>query len=143
MKRNMGIKYRRGYKYQLAEDYTVQTGIIRNMKPRYIIETEFITLFPDGTLFIRKGYACDGASGPAIDTKNIMRGAFIHDALYQLLRQGHLHIERREQADKELKRICLEDGMSKVRAWWVYRGVRRFAKFAALPENKKKILEAP
>jgi len=108
-----------------------------------MIVTEFITLFTDGMLLIRKGYAWDGASGPAIDTKNIIRGSLVHDALYQLLRQGNLDMSWREQADKDLKRICLEDGMSKLRAWYVYKCVRGFARRAAMPKHKKKVYTAP
>ena len=147
------IKYRKGYKYQLAKDYETKIGIILG----YPVITEFIWLYATGYLVIKKGYAWDGASGPGIDTKNILRGSLVHDAIYQLIRQG-LNLGFREQADKELKRIFLEDSWeinkkkkfsrirqrcSIMRAWWVYRGVSKFGRFAALPENKKKILEAP
>ena len=147
------IKYRKGYKYQLAKDYETKIGIILG----YPIITDFICLYATGYLVIKKGYAWDGASGPGIDTKNILRGSLVHDAIYQLIRQG-LNLGFREQADKELKRIFLEDSWeinkkkkfsrtrqkcSEVRAWWVYRAVRGFAKEAALPENRKKILVAP
>ena len=133
------IEYRSGYKYQLATEYGVQTGIY----PLEAILTEFITLNMNGLLFIRRGYAWDGPSGPTIDTKNFMRGSLVHDALYQLMRQELLGSEWRYAADKELNKICLEDGMSKVRAWWVYRAVQRMAGFAASPENKKKVHVAP
>lgn len=136
------VFFRKGYKYQLAEDYQIQVDIIRSKDATDIV-TEFIDLQKDGFLIIKKGYASDGASGITIDTKNFMRGSFVHDALYQLIRKGHLGTKWRLQADNELKRICREDGMSKLRSWYVYHAVRRFAKFAALPENRKKILEAP
>ncbi len=138
----MGIKYRKGYKYQLAEEFAIQTGIILGEDAKEIV-TQWIELDPNGTLNILKGYAWDGPSGPTVDTSNFMRGSLVHDALYQLIRQSWLDIKWREQADKELKRICLEDGMSKIRAWYVYKSVRRFARKAALPENRKKILKAP
>ena len=48
----------------------------------------------------------------------------MHDALYQLIRKGYLEQKDREIADIELKRICLEDGMWKWRAWYVYHAVR-------------------
>jgi len=149
------IKYRDGYRYQLAEMYDVKTGIILG-ENEDCIDTEFVCLYHNGILFIRRFFPWDGPSGPTkwlCDRvpkwlrnkilKTILRGSLVHDGLYYLMRQGKLDIKWREQADKELKRICLEDGMSKLRAWWVYKGVRRFAKFAALPENKKKILVAP
>ena len=138
----MGIKYRCGYKYQLAQFFQIDIGIVLGKKAEPVL-TEFIELYTGGLLIIKAGYSWDGPSGPTIDTKNFMRGSLVHDALYQLMRAGLLDMKWREQADKELKRICLEDGMCKLRAWWVYKAVRRFAKDAALPKNKKEILEAP
>jgi hypothetical protein len=116
------IKYRGGYKYQLAESYSVMTAI-RDLDAAKI-DHGFISLTPSGVLTIKKGYAWDGPSGPTIDTKNFMRGSLIHDALYQLMRERLLDVGWRETADNELRRICREDGMSWVRAWWVYKGVR-------------------
>lgn len=42
-----------------------------------------------------------------------------------------------------IKRICREDGMSKLRAWWVYQGVRLGGDPAADPASKKPIISAP
>ena len=134
------IRYRSGYKYQLVNDYSVTVTI----NPDENIPTEYITLDKDGVLKIKRGYAWDGPSGPTIDTKNFMRGSLVHDALYQLMRQEKLSKDRwREEADLELKRICLEDGMSRIRAWWVHRGVRLGGDPAASPESRKKIHTAP
>jgi hypothetical protein len=116
------IKYRGGYKYQLAESYSILTAI--KDLDAVNIDHGFISLTPSGVLTVKKGYAWDGPSGPTIDTKNFMRGSLIHDALYQLMRERLLDVGWRETADNELRRICREDGMSWVRAWWVYKGVR-------------------
>ena len=132
------MKYRKGYKYQLAEDYQIMTAILDRD-----IGSEFLYLKPNGLLIIKSGYSWDGASGPAMDTKTIMRGSLVHDALYQLLRQGHLVPDWRAYADDLLKRICLEDGMCSLRAWYVHRGVSSHAGFAADPKYIKKIHEAP
>ena len=86
------IFYCRGYKYQLDQTYVVQVSI----KPRADIITEWIKLNRDGMLAIMDGYAWDGPSGPTIDTKNFMRGSLVHDALYQLMREGHLEPRWRE-----------------------------------------------
>jgi len=72
-----------------------------------------------------------------------MRGSLIHDALYQLMRQKLLDKKCRKQADKELRKACLKDGMSKIRAWWIYKAVRYLAYFASDPKNRKEILTAP
>lgn len=117
----MTISYREGYKYQLAEDYQVLIAI----RPAAFIRTEYIRLDIDGMLTICEGYAWDGPSGPTVDTKNFMRGSLVHDALYQLMRERHLDPDAlRDDADRILREICLEDGMTAIRAWWVYQGVR-------------------
>ncbi len=119
------ITYRKlkKYKYQLLQEYrvTVDLAVAED------IITGFVDLKADGELRISTGYAWDGASGPSIDTKTFMRGSLIHDALYQLMRLGHLDSDRhREQADAILSSICLEDGMNSFRAWYVYKSVRLF-----------------
>ena len=137
---NARIRYRSGYKYQLAEGYSVKVSVI----PKEPIKTEFIALGIDGTLAIKRGYAWDGPSGPTIDTRNFMRGSLVHDALYQLMRDAGLSKEQwRDEADLELKRICLEDGMSSLRAWWVHRGVRVGGDPSASPDSRKPIHTAP
>lgn len=133
------IEYREGYKYQLASDYTVQTDII----PGHWINTEYIQLSPIGYLTVNNGYAWDGASSVAIDTPNIMRGSLCHDGFYQLLRQGMLGQEWRKTADLEMQKICLQDEMSRLRAWWIYKALRGGGAFAASPANKRKVLTAP
>jgi len=132
------IKYKSGYKYQLVKDYGIKTKILG-----FEAHTRYINLSKDGFLLIKESYCWDGPSGPTIDTKNFMRGSLIHDALYQLIREGLLDSKWRRQADKELRKACLEDGMSKIRAWYVYHCVRKFADFAADPKHRKPILTAP
>ena len=133
------ITYRKGYKYQLINDYSIATGI----KLPHDIETMFLFMTRGGILTISKGYAWDGASGPAIDTKNFMRGSLVHDALYQLMREGLLPQGYRNKADRLLRDICLDAGMSRIRAWWVYRGVSRFSKPFASPDRLRPPQEAP
>ena len=140
MSSTMGkIYYKGGYKYQLTRGVVVQVGI----KPSKNITTEYIDLTRNGSLVIRKGYCWDGPSGPAIDTKNFMRGSLVHDAAYQLIRQGYLPAFARKLADRELHRIILEDGMSRIRAWLVLRAVSRYAGPAADPSNRKAEMVAP
>ena len=118
----------------------VDTGI---SYPGKNIETEFIDLNVFGQLTIRKGYASDGPSGPTIDTKTFIRGAFVHDAFYQLMRMGLLPQSYREDVDKLLRQHCREDGMARWRAWYVYHSLRKFGAAAAKTENVKKIYTAP
>lgn len=133
------ISYQSGYKYQLREDYQVITSVL----PGENIKTDFLELNTDGVLTIKNGYAWDGPSGPTFDTRNFMRGSLVHDALYQLLRQEYLDEKWRYEADEELRKVCIEDGMSGIRSRWVYWAVRKWGKMAASPESKKKIHVAP
>lgn len=135
----MSVEYTTGYKYQLATDYEIQINVF---SPESIL-TDFIELTMSGQLKIKKGYAWDGASGPAIDTLSTIRGSLVHDALYELMRKEYISQEWREQADKELYRLIREDGMGKFRAYWWHRGVKKWAAKAASPVSRKKICEAP
>ena len=115
------IEYTTGYKYRLRNPYSVNTGII----PDKAINTKYIRLYKSGLLTLAAEYEWDGPSGPAIDTTNFMRGSLVHDAFYQLMREGYLDKEKfREPADRLLESMCKEDGMTALRAWWVYKGVR-------------------
>lgn len=134
------IEYNDGYKYQLKKTYSLTIEI----QPDKDITTPFILLDTQGNLTLIKGYAWDGPSGPTIDTLTFMRGSLVHDALYQLMREKELdHDKFRETADRILQRICKEDGMWSLRAWWVYHGVRLFADPAADPASKRPPILAP
>jgi hypothetical protein len=121
LKNEIGIYGKIGYyNYRLAEDYKINISIMQDSD----ISTDYIELTSNGRLTIKKGYAWDGPSGPTKDTKNFMRGSLVHDALYQLLRERHLSSDYRKYIDDLLYHILIEDGMSKVRAWWVYQGIQ-------------------
>ena len=134
------ISYHGGYKYQLKQSYATDIPI----KPVEPIETEYVALTTEGNLTIKNGYAWDGPSGPTFDTRNFMRGSLVHDALYQLMREGHLDPSQdREPADRLLQEMCKEDGMTALRAWWVYQGVHRWGSPSADPANSRPIKRAP
>lgn len=134
------IAYNDGYKYQLKRDYLIKIDIL----PSAPVDEDFIVLTINGMLTIKKGYAWDGPSGPTIDTLNFMRGSLVHDALYQLMRDGWLHkVQMRDAADRLLQKICIEDGMSKIRAWLVYQAVHNFGDPSADPANKRPETWAP
>ena len=136
------IKYRSDYKYQLANKYELDMSITPPQK----VESDFLNLSLSGKLVVKKGYAWDGPSGPALDSRIFMRGSLVHDALYQLMRRNEAELPAkkwRKKADQELRRICREDGMSRIRAWWVFQGVHWFAKGAAEPSSMKVVVTAP
>jgi hypothetical protein len=132
------MKYRSGYKYQLAEDEIFETVL----RPAHRIETPFIDLTTDGEMAVRASYAWDGPSGPTWDTASSMRGSLFHDAAYQLLRMEQLPQGMRRLIDTEMGRFCVDDGMWGWRAkLWVRE--LRFATAAADPKNRKKVHTAP
>jgi len=133
------IQYREGFKYQLDADYKT----ILNFGAPKPIKTYNVQFLPDGILEIKRGYAWDGPSGPTIDTKTFMRGSLIHDVLYQLIRMGELPMDYRRAADAELKDCCIQDGMNKLRAWWVHKALDYAGRSAALPSATKRIHRAP
>jgi len=133
------MRYKRGFKYQLNEEFTLTTPI-RPAKPIY---TSFIDLNEEGWLVIRAGYAWDGASGPTIDTDNSMVASLVHDSLYQLIRMEMLDRTWRTTADTVLYELCVSAGMYQWRAKLWYRSVSSFAKGAADPKNAKKVFQVP
>ena len=134
------ISYKSGYKYQLVEEYQVEISVT----PEKNIQTNYIDLTTEGLLTIKNGYAWDGPSGPTIDTPNFMRGSLVHDALYQLMRNKLIDKEKwRKKADGDLRRMCVEDGMSRIRAWWVHEAVRCCGDSAASEGMRKEVKKAP
>jgi hypothetical protein len=137
------ISYTEGnYKYQLTKEYSNNIGI----NPETDVSVAgFITLTKEGKITIKKDYAWDGPSGPAVDTLNFMRGSLIHDALYQLIRNKKLEPREtyRKRADELLRKNCRQDGMSAKRAKLVYHGVRMFGNPATSPKKTKEERHAP
>ena len=131
------MKYRKGYLYQLAE----MAMFLTRMRPPEVISTDYIYLSRMGVLTIQEGYAWDGASGPTLNTDATMAPSLVHDALYQLLREGWLDPEDRLAADEELEDMLKERGV-----WWWrrrlwFRALRSFGSAAAGPTNVKKVHE--
>ena len=158
------MKYRKGVKYPCAEDYTIEVSI-----RGYLFEDKFLKLTVDGLLTIKEGYACDGPSGPAIDSPQLMGAAFVHDALYELFRRGMLPIKYRFEADMIFQKLAIEAGRvlaadfrksrklwiftsfvamlyscwCRFRAWYCYSAVTLFAASAADPKNRRQIIVVP
>ncbi|MGF1895515.1 DUF1353 domain-containing protein [Vibrio alginolyticus] len=127
----MKYKKRQKYKYTLHSEEKIETHI--SVSNAY--DSPFLSLSKQGVLTIKKGYAWDGASGPALDTKNIMKACLVHDALYQLMREEVLPQSARKHADTLLRETCLEKGMSSFRATYIYYGVRVVGGFFSRPDT--------
>lgn len=81
----MDVTYR-PVKALLKYDYR----IVLPIKPDKTLKYKRITLHTDGLLVIKRGYCWDHASG-AFDTKSIVEGALVHDALCELIHNELLH----------------------------------------------------
>lgn len=123
------------YKYQLTKDYT----LMLLFSPMADIESEYILFDSCGFLTVKQGYCWDGASGPTFDTASTMRASLVHDALYQLIREKKLMVEKKDEADKELKRIMIEDSdgswWAELRAEYYYMAVKYCGHSACKPNN--------
>lgn len=135
----LSIKYAEvTYKYIILEDWQIKF----EQGPEQDIRTEFVDFLQDGTFRLKKGFLCDGPSGPTIDTKTSLKGAFVHDGGYYLLRKKQLGQEWRSFFDNKLEEICIDSGMNPIRAEVWHKMVKDFAAYASKPD-KIKVQEAP
>ena len=124
-------KLKKTYKYVLHENASVEIKLTLNsLAVGESIKNDFISVKKreggKALVTIKKGYAWDGPSG-AVDTKSWMTGSLVHDALYQLMRDGLLSRKLRKEADKAMETINVEiGGMSRFRAWYSRVGVNLF-----------------
>ena len=100
------MKYRKGYKYQLAEDLHIKTEV----RPVQNARAKWVELDENGDLRIRAGFAWDGASGPVIDRRTNTLAACVHDSLYYLMRRGILSRGHWAAADREYAKLLREAG---------------------------------
>ena len=144
------MKYRllHGYKYELMEDYWAKIeGIVGasnafvTITPPYFDEVQGDYRGNTSTMFIKTGYAWDGST--CSFDKHSIRASLVHDALYQLMREGLLDKKYRKQADQLYRDMLIEDGLWKSHAWVRYWALRNFAGGGIKPEKKPrgKIIE--
>jgi len=108
--------------YTLAEDYYYNSDLLPNLTA----SSDLINASPKKIL-IKSSFEWDGPSGGiTLHTTSFMRPSLVHDALYQLISKKIYPLSFRKLADKILKQLCLEDGMPRWRAWYVYWAVRLF-----------------
>ena len=134
------IKYKSGYKYQTALQHKTMISITG-----HDAESEFVSLSPEGLLLIRSGYAWDGPTGYVLHTyrQRMMRGSLYHDALYQLMREGVLGRDHRQDADDVFLTTILEDKTPATLAHTAYRLIRMFGNKFTSPTQRKTIHCAP
>lgn len=140
------IYFSKGYKYQIEKSFKINLNKFQKGKEKRFntitLDSDWIKI-EKGFLFIKKGFASDGASGPTRDTIDSFRAAFVHDALYKLMRIGFIPLEYKKEADKIFYRLLRKDGMNWFRANKWYLGVKFGGKSSTLPKNKKEVIVAP
>lgn len=115
----MTLKYIEGAKYQVAEDYRVQTPVTGEA-----IMGELFELWPDGLMVVRKGFCWDGASGPTIDTKASMSASLVHDVFCLCMRDRRLSYENwQDTVNAFFEQMCRRAGMWGWRARLWHAGV--------------------
>lgn len=148
------IFYKMKGKYQLTETHQFNIGPV--FDPPYPPESVFVSkgkelygweaspflrVYETGEVVQDVGYAWDGCSGPAIDDDSNQVPGLEHDGMYQLIRAGILPVKPwRKIADERFKKGLRDRGMSRFRAWYFFRGVRRFGYDAATV--KREVLTA-
>jgi hypothetical protein len=116
------------YKYKLSIEQSIITNITG-----IEIDHDYFVLDTNGVLVVQRDYCWNGSSGPTLDTPSTMRASLFHDALYQMMRERDLSLDCRYISDNVYRRICLEDGMWRLRAWLHYKTLRAFGESSARP----------
>jgi len=152
------VHYKTGYRHLLVTEYEqyVAGDMILPVEPG---GNDFVHLTIDGRLIVRKWYAWDGASGPALNDKAFVRPSLVHDALCQLWQLGIIDKAGRAAADKLLGKMLRNDmqvvaarmawlprnafkALSYVRPLWVVYGVSWYSENLA-SKDQGEILTAP
>lgn len=97
----------------------------------------------NGTIFVNKGYAWDGASGPVFNTKNTLVASLVHDVLYQAQRLNLIerNSTNRKNADENFYELLKYYGVNPIRCKIWYLAVRFFGKKSTTKlQNNDKLL---
>lgn len=129
--------YQKVQGFRVYETWSYQT----NIAPDIIIETPYVDL-RQGLLVPKRGF-CFEPSGPTFKTKNFMRPSCLHDAGYWLMCHGFLDHKWKALVDQLMREVCLEDGMSQIRAGWCYSAVDQFGDSSIDKSSRMKVLSAP
>lgn len=132
------MRYKSGYRYKLDEAYLYQLPF---SAPNATVRDGWVVVI-NNQLAIANGYAWDGAStGLPWTPKKWIRPSLVHDAIYQLIREGQLPMERRGDADQIFYQLLRENQVNVVVANVAYLAVRLFGNYCLRKGRKTK--EAP
>ena len=125
------------YKFKVEEDVYLKLPV---SMPDF--EHDYCAV-KNGTIFVNKGYAWDGASGPVFNTKNTLVASLVHDALYQAQRLNLIehNSTNRKNADENFYELLKYFGVNPIRCKIWYLAVRFFGKKSTTKiQNNDKIL---
>lgn len=128
------MRYKSGYRYVTTSEEVELLGVWASpiaCRPMCIDESSRLRIMP--------GYAWDGASFlPFLwfgTPSAWLTPSLVHDALYQLIREGLLAREHRAAVDGLFRDLLIERGVWRVVAWAAYYAVRVFGNFAVRKTN--------
>lgn len=128
------MKYKSGYRYISQEAVLVDVGSALHAP----LSAPFASIAAE-TLCVMSKYAWDGASFWPFKLfgtpKSWLTPSLVHDALYQLIRDGLLDRQYREAADRLFHDMLLERGVWRIVAWVAYWAVRVGGNFAVMKTN--------
>ena len=112
------------YKFKVEKDLNLKLPV---SMPDF--EHEYCSV-KDGVVYVKKGYAWDGASGPVFNTKNTLVASLVHDVLYQAQRLNLIehNSTNRKNADENFYELLKYFGVNSVRCKIWYLAVRFFGK---------------
>ncbi len=120
-----------GYKYRLLEQFQWYSEFLKDESfeaPFFQCDKGHCTAF--------KGYAWDGVSGPAVDTKKTKIPGLKHDISYQAIRLGLIDKKYKSDIDKQFHDDLERGKVSRFIADIYYRGVRWFGSMWGLVRGK-------
>lgn len=137
---NPPFRYRK-CKYVIAEYVCAITPVTG-----YDIKGEFFHLHQTGLLELFPGFVWDGASGPMIDTDDVMRASAFHDVFCRLMRNGQISYDMWQDTINGFFEVqCLGSGMPALRAAYAHWGteIGDAGNPNQGPDKYGEVLEAP
>jgi len=135
------MAYVEGFKYQLSDKEI--SFLIPSLSPYAGVKTDWIEIRAGGLLVLKHGFASDGASGPTIDTPSSMRGSFVHDALFELMRKGLIPRSFFLLANEIIREMCIKDDMWRWRANAWKEMLDRFGHKNVMASHRRQVKYAP
>ena len=128
------MRYKSGYRYISQESFVVNVGSDLHAPTT----AKFASIVAE-SLCIMPGYAWDGASFILFTwfgtPTRWLVPSLVHDALYQMIREGLLDRQYREAVDRLFRAMLIERGVWRLVAWAAYYAVRVFGNFAVRKTN--------